>query len=351
MWGQWLGKFDGTSNGEVILNIDKDRLNTGRLSIYDQTFNIPPRWANIEFAHNQGSISANFNYLVDAPAIDNVVSPSLGDLNITKLTDTEMEGNWSTNIGTNGNFYLTKSDDSFITKADHMFTWEEFESFLKNQSQPLDLIFRGQKDNQWKLKTSFHRTGRSDLLRYGNEDVNTLNRYVASLINKIFNINDPLEHGALLNLAQHHGFPTPLLDWTESPYIAAFFAFSDLPKNEVNRGYVRLFLFNRGDWLLDHHTTTDMIDTRKYFSIHNLLPLHNSRALPQQSVVTSTNISDIESWLDSITPPHRKYLTKIDIAKSERNKVMTELTKMGITSASLFPGIEGTCKALKEKYF
>lgn len=351
MWGQWLGKFDGTSNGEVILNIDKDRLNTGRLSTYDQTFNTPARWADIEFYHNHEDISAKFHYLGVAPKIENVTSPSSGTLKITKITNTEMEGNWSTNIGTHGNFYLTKPDDDLPSKADHTLTWDEFKYLLNNESQPLDLIFRGQKDNKWKLKTSLHRTGRFDLLRYGNEDVHTLNRYIASLINKIFNVNDPFEHGALLNLAQHHGFPTPLLDWTESAYIAAFFAFSDLPKIEDSKEYVRLFLFNRRDWLLDHSTTIDMLDTRKYFSVHNLIPLHNSRALPQQSVVTSTNISDIESWLDSIEPTHRKYLTKIDISKSERNKVMTELTKMGITSASLFPGVEGTCKALKEKYF
>jgi len=30
---------------------------------------------------------------------------------------------------------------------------------------------------------------------------------------------------------------------------------------------------------------------------------------------------------------------------------MQELDYMGITTASLFPGLDGTCKALKEKYF
>ena len=349
MWGQWLGSFHGTSNGEVILNIDKDIENRGRLSTYDSTFNIPARWADIHFSNTSGNISATFIYTSPPTHIDNVISPTKGELKISKLTDTLMEGEWSTDINTNGNFTLSKSDETLSSKADLTLTWDKFTNWL-NENKETDFVFRGQRNSEWKLKTSFHRTGRYDLLRYGNDDISHLNHFLAPLLNKSFNIADAVEHGALINLAQHHGFPTPLLDWTESPYIAAFFAFTDVPKDE-NKGYVRLFSFNRNDWLADHQPTMDMLDTKKYFSFHRLLPLYNPRALPQQSVVTSTNISDIESWLDSITPVHQKYLTKIDIPISERKKVMTELTKMGITSASLFPGIEGTCKALKEKYF
>ena len=32
---------------------------------------------------------------------------------------------------------------------------------------------------------------------------------------------------------RHHGFPSPLLDWTLSPYIAAFFAFNEAHDDKV----------------------------------------------------------------------------------------------------------------------
>lgn len=354
LWGQWLGHFDGTSKGEVILNIDKDKSNIGRLSTYDQTFNSHARWANVDFNGYENS-PVSFHYFQDIqPPQAGVVNPTHGTLEITYIDDKEMAGAWSTNIETHGNFKLIReSKVNISTTADHTLSWLEFKDWLKEQ-QLNNFIFRGQKSNRWKLKTSFHRTNRFDLIRYGLEDVNQLNHYLSSILNKSFDLHNPIEHGALLNIAQHHGFPTPLLDWTESPFIAAYFAFCDVQKNQSQtetEDHIRLFIFNKRDWQNDFPSNADMTSPMKYFSTHQLLPIYNSRATPQQSIVTSTNINDIENWFDSITPKHRQYLIKIDIPARERALVMKELSYMGITAASLFPGIEGTCKALKERFF
>ena len=41
----------------------------------------------------------------------------------------------------------------------------------------------------------------------------------------------------------------------------------------------------------------------------------------------------------------------IDIPASERRTVMQDLALMGITEGSLFPGLDGACLQLKERFF
>ncbi len=48
---------------------------------------------------------------------------------------------------------------------------------------------------------------------------------------------------------------------------------------------------------------------------------------------------------------NRRFLTRIDIPVSDRGIAMRDLATMGVTSASLFPGIEGLCRFLAEATF
>lgn len=74
--------------------------------------------------------------------------------------------------------------------------------------------------------------------------------------------------------------------------------------------------------------------------------------VPQQAVSTVTNVDDIESYIKGYdTDPSTPLLKIIDLPVRDRTAVMRELSVMGITAASMFPGLDGACEELKERFF
>ena len=47
----------------------------------------------------------------------------------------------------------------------------------------------------------------------------------------------------------------------------------------------------------------------------------------------------------------RVYLRVIDLPASERQQAMHDLSVMGITAGSMFPGLDGACEEMKERRF
>jgi hypothetical protein len=147
-----------------------------------------------------------------------------------------------------------------------------------------------------------------------------------------------------------------LLDWTYSPYVAAFFAYRNVNKMHVSNvkdtDKVRIFVFDIQKWETDVQKSVLINPPFPNLSIMEFIAIDNERTLSQQAVSTMTNIDDIESFIEFIEDRKKtKYLQVIDLPKEERKSVMIELSYMGITASSLFPGLDGACEALRERFF
>lgn len=273
-----------------------------------------------------------------------------------QLGNNTLVASWNSDIGTSGRFHLFSNsvlDNKMSKYPTEEVSWWKYKKIVSGFEQD-KYVYRGQ-GHSWKLRTSFHRSSRSDLFRYSTEDISRLQKYVNSVTDYFFHTDDALEHGALLNLAQHHGFPTPLLDWTWSPYVAAYFAFEGIkespPKHQKKRK-VRVAIFDREVWSQDFIATEHINMPYPCMSFLDLQGIKNNHLLPQQAVTAFTNVDDIEAYISNRQDTNSKqYLRILEIPHSEVEIARKELAMMGITAGSLFPGIEGVCRELKEKYF
>lgn len=138
-----------------------------------------------------------------------------------------------------------------------------------------------------------------------------------------------------------------------SPYVAAFFGFNSLDKYEKHDGKVRIFIFYGQRWRNSGLSGgTALIDPRPSFNLLDITSSSNTRVLPQQGLVTFTNLMSIEHYLKNIEKQTGEtYLEIVDVEASQRNKVISDLSLMGINAASLFPGLDATCQTLKERDF
>jgi hypothetical protein len=347
--GQWIGEITGTSSGYCVINVDPDRPNVGIVQVHDAQ----PFFAQLDFTVTEDAFAGSLSNFSPAPAPDGQPTnlPRSGSVNGNIRGDV-LTGTWQTSLGTNGTVVLKKREPSAPRNPDLVLTWIDFREWaFKEATQHRALIFRGHSNALDSLVTSFHRTGRRNLVRYALEDVLRLRRALEPLVGISYDIRDPFAHGALLNLGQHHGFPTPLLDWTESPFVAAFFSFYQTPKVlEAEGKRVRIFVFQQDGW--PNAGVPDIAQIDPTFARLDLLARNNPRVIPQQSVNMFSNVADIEAFIEAIEARlSRRFLRRVDVPLRDRQIAMRDLDIIGITAGALFPGIEGACRALAEKWF
>jgi len=362
--GQWLGRSMGNPNGSIMIDLDEndDGSRSGWIYLYtdNELFSSCVRLDRILDA---STLNGTFNIDHFDPKFGVTISPAElrqkwpneqypNQVTITAnhLSDEFCVLTWQTEIGTHGTATLERSRlherSSIIPET---LTWLEFKLEVAKQKQDR-IIYRGQ-NIRYPLQSSFHRTKRKCLQSYVNNDLQLLHRATSGATRHVFKLEYGQEKGALLALAQHHGFPTPLIDWSFSPYVAAWFAFekarmSHDPKDED----VCIFMLDRAAL---HEFGSSVLLTHSYPHISSLetLAIENPRLYPQQGVSTLTNLHDVEKHIVGLEAGGRKLLRAISLPIAQRSEILAELRLMGITKGTLFPGLDGICSDLKDKLF
>jgi hypothetical protein len=182
------------------------------------------------------------------------------------------------------------------------------------------------------------------------EDIPALYRALSGRTRHVYQMAKPEENGSFLHLVQHYGYPTPLLDWTYSPYVAAFCAFRRVSADSGDA--VRIFVFDAKSWRDDLPQIERISNASPHFSIIEFAAIDNDRITPQQALSTVANVDDVESHIRHIVKLRGKtYLSVIDLSAKQRTAVIRDLARMGISAGAMFPGLDGACEELRERMF
>jgi len=376
--GQWFGTITGANSGWVILNIEN--LDSAQLLFTDDFYNYPGMVCNVKFENHNNHVIGKCSDIkiynqqkLYLDYWDNSKNDFEGiqfnnEINFTIHTfnsHSHIKGDWRSglsaqNISRFGQVELFKHDYKIEQPTTQLQSWSDFKSFLESSvgENKKNFIYRGQK-KPYSLETSYHRIGNSRLDVYTKNILPIIKKRITASSNEKYNLEDEEDFLTLMNLSQHHGFPTPFLDWTESPYIALYFAFERITKKELyEEKFTRLIFFNKEKWLSNGNYYSHLLGLNKFSKIIKnpypmLLPIslpirNNLRALNQQSIMTFSNIRNIELLIWRMNPD---CIRRVDLPYSIRNEIMENLREMGITAHSLFPGYDGLFSTLKEDIY
>jgi len=252
-----------------------------------------------------------------------------------------------------------------------------FEDFIQSletlrKSYGHQLLFRGHADSTWNLSTTLERNGVSGM-RF--DEYYRLTCAVGPEVNAFAHISAPEYSQTDIELfsdpqlliddkfppsrfypylayLRHHGFPSPLLDWSLSPFVAVFFAF-----REQNKAQLRaIFAYCDSPDGLRKHT----LGNRVIRQLGPYVQTHHRHFRQQCNYTVCAKFDNTEqqwhydshqeAFQDTRNREHG-LLWKFEILSSERDRILKHLNDYNLNAFSLFGSEEGLLETMWHRQY
>ena len=227
-------------------------------------------------------------------------------------------------------------------------SWKYFNDFVDQELIDYrSYIFRGHAQDDWPLYSTLDRLllKRSALKKRGLRGLH-LRRFRFATRGRR-GINPPVmeSDNSWWALGQHHGLASPLLDWTTSPYVAAYFAFID-ENTRDDTGFRAIWALYRpsvNDKNKDIIKKTKKRDKPNILDIYLPMSHENPRLVTQGGLFTRIDGMSVEDWVRNKFKGNTEnyVLFKMTVPSKDRDLCLRSLNRMNINHLSLFPDLYG----------
>lgn len=174
----------------------------------------------------------------------------------------------------------------------------------------------------------------------------------------------PVELLPVLGLAQHHGVPTRLLDWSKNAMVAAYFASVDAARRVVTDGDSGTLAV----WALTALVEMDRANCRRpHVDLVSPAPSDNDNLKAQEGVFTLVRDPNVDlaaefkpiqldvEVLKYASPAssgdgalYDERILKLTLPWSEAPRLLELIDAVGVSGATLFPGFGGVTRGMQE---
>lgn len=262
---------------------------------------------------------------------------------------------------------------NFVMKEKNISSLSDYIEFITLISEEGFNFFRGQDSHmEHKLLPSLLRTDSLTKKRVYSDkcDQNFINYFKSKCIPHLDYL--PKNEWEWMSTAQHYGLPTRLLDWSQSPLSALFFATENCNFNCSEEDSAVVWCLNptalneRSRFVEDFTVIPNIAEENDTFltnlkqkfglganpngQIYPIALIHpssNSRIHAQKGVFT---IFPINGAPLNELEKSSEFLIKILIPNDIKHEIKKQLFNIGVTYSSIYPDLDSLCKDIKFEY-